>query len=98
MNPNDLHTLREVARALRQPLKRVRRWADTGRLATLQNGRQSLRLVPASELERLNLEGWYVDWTALADPDEGQLVQLQHGAAAGPYVDGMKPADVTSRP
>lgn len=96
MNPNDLHTLRDVARALRQPLKRVRRWADTGRLATLQNGRQSLRLVPASELERLNLEGWYVDWTALADPDEGQLVQLQHGAAAGPYVDGMKPADVTS--
>lgn len=94
MNPHELYTLREVAIALRLPLKRIRRWADTGRLDTLQNGRQSLRLVPASELERLNREGFYVDWSALEDLARGQNVQLRQQPAPGPYLGGMKPSDI----
>lgn len=69
MNPNELFTLREVAALLGMPLRRVRGWADMGRLDYINDVDGKLRLVPASEIQRLQDRGFFVDWTALDSAD-----------------------------
>jgi len=67
MNPisdHDLVTLRQVAAALGVSYSRVRSWADRGNLEYLQPSRNVERLVPVSELRRLEREGFRVNWSA----------------------------------
>lgn len=69
MKPTELFTLRQVADALGQPHRRVRSWADAGILDAISPARHAMRLVAASELQRLASErGFTVDWTRL-EPD-----------------------------
>jgi hypothetical protein len=65
INEGDLLTLRAVAEALGVPHRRVRSWADAGTLDTLQPGRGAERLVPESEVRRLERAGYRVSWAAL---------------------------------
>lgn len=76
MDPHELFTLQQVAAALRQPLRRVRGWADQGLIDTISPAPHAMRLVPASELQRLSLErGLFVDWTIL-EPDSAMWANL----------------------
>lgn len=95
MNPHELFTLREAAAILDQPYNRVRRWADAGTLEVISAGRQTLRLVPASELMRFQTErGFPLDWTAVYDLDIVQPVRERQQARPSSYPESMKPADV----
>jgi hypothetical protein len=67
MNPisdHELLTLRQIAAALGVAHSRVRSWADRGNLDVLQPSRNVERLVPVSELRRLEREGFRVNWAA----------------------------------
>jgi hypothetical protein len=66
---DDLHSLRAVAAALGLPHRTVRSWAERGTLDTLQPGRNAERLVPTSELRRLERVGYRVSWAALGAAD-----------------------------
>lgn len=69
MNPHELYTVRQVAQALGMPLRRVRSWVETGAIDATSPTRHCLRLIPARELRRLELErGFFVDWTQLDPP------------------------------
>lgn len=69
MNPHELLTLREVAAVTGLRLRTIRQWADTGQLDIIQVGPHTMRLVPVSELHRLQDAGFFLDWTAIpADP------------------------------
>ena len=65
VDPHGLHSLRAVAEALGVPLRKVRTWADTGTLDTLQPQRHAERLVPTAELKRFERMGYRIDWDAL---------------------------------
>lgn len=65
-----LYTLRQVAGALSVTLRRVRSWADSGSLTTLQPQRNAERLVAATELLRWERTlGYRVDWEQLDAAD-----------------------------
>lgn len=84
MNPNELFTLREVAALLGMPLRRVRGWADMGRLDYINDVDGKLRLVPASEIQRLQDRGFFVDWTAIEPAD-----MADSATSAKPVPDGL---------
>ena len=68
-DPHALHPLRAVADALGVAHRRVRSWADTGALDTLQHQRGAERLVPVAELLRFERLGYRVNWAALEPAD-----------------------------
>jgi hypothetical protein len=57
--------LSELARALGLPLRTVRTFADTHAIRTMPRLRNATRWVPIEELDRLEAEGWPIDWTEL---------------------------------
>lgn len=84
MNEHELFTLREVAALLQQPLRRVRQWAEEGELECIQLRSHKLRLVPASEIRRLQDRGFFVDWTAIEPAD-----MAESATSAIPVSDGL---------
>ena len=59
--------LSAAARALDMPIEDLQDWADAATLKTLQVKAGCLRYVPTPELQRLEDEGWRVDWETLLD-------------------------------
>ena len=81
-DPHALHPLRAVADALGVTHRRVRGWADAGTIDTLQPRRGAERLVPGSELRRLEAIGYRVRWAALEPPtpaaDVADMADVAH--------------------
>ena len=60
-------TIRQAAAALDLDTNRVRRWADEARIPVLPGPRHATRYIPRSALEKLEGDGWAVDWLVLID-------------------------------